>query len=413
MVKKRDFKEEFFYLENKAFELFKKGEYELSFEYYNKLLKASEDFKNNSWEKHFKWYDEVLSPCLKKYSNNYEEFFKHLFLVDTETYDAWFDKAELYEDNFKRTEAIEYYYKLFEFNPNDLLLLEYLGRLLCFSSRYDESLNIYDTALSIDNNNKKIIEGKWYVYYTSDRINDALNVLKNLDNIDDVSSWTYCATGYSFEENNDFEDAMWCYKKGFEIDEINDNLSESDSIDGIKRMLLKLSIEDYSFLNDFYLEWISKIEYKFDTEHCPNCGGKFTPIIYGLIAEDNLFDEQKKGNVILGGCTIGGDSPTHYCKNCDKEFQFKTNGIKINYKNNSRQYFYTEKIINKITYYIPNDQNESSINIKELENEMRESYGLNNVEFTALINKLMDIGYIYMPTKGQISLSEDNFYSQF
>lgn len=65
MVKKRDFKEEFFYLENKAFELFKKGEYELSFEYYNKLLKASEDFKNNSWEKHFKWYDEVLSPCLK------------------------------------------------------------------------------------------------------------------------------------------------------------------------------------------------------------------------------------------------------------------------------------------------------------------------------------------------------------
>ena len=155
MVKKRDIKDEFLYLENKAFELFKKGEYELSFEYYNKLLKASEDFKNNSWEKHFKWYDEVLSSCLKKYSNNYEEFFKHLFLVDTETYDAWFDKAELYEDNFKRTEAIEYYYKLFEFNPNDLLLLEYLGRLLCFSSRYDESLNIYDTALSIDNNNKK------------------------------------------------------------------------------------------------------------------------------------------------------------------------------------------------------------------------------------------------------------------
>lgn len=299
MIKKRDFKEEFFYLENKAFELFKKEEYKLSFEYYNKLLKASEDFKNNSWEKHFKWYDEVLSSCLKKYSNNYEEFFKHLFLVDTETYDAWFDKAELYEDNFKRTEAIEFYYKLFEFNHNDLLLLEYLGRLLCFSSRYDESLNIYDTALSIDNNNKKIIEGKWYVYYTSDRINDALNVLKNLDNIDDVSSGTYCATGYSFEENNDFEDALWCYKKAFEIDEINGNLSESDSIEGIKKMLLKLSINDYSFLNDFYLKWISKIEYKFDTEHCPNCGGKFIPIIYGLIAEDNLFDKQKKVMLFL------------------------------------------------------------------------------------------------------------------
>lgn len=413
MVKKHDdFKEEFFYLENKAFESFKKGEYKLSFEYYNKLLKASEDFKNNSWEEHFKWYDEVLSLCLKKYSNNYEEFFKHLFLVDTETYDAWFDKTRLYNNNFKRTEAIEYCYKLLEFNPNDLLLLEYLGRLLRFSNRYDEALNIYDIALSIDNNNKKIIEGKWYVYYNSDRINDALNMIKNLDNIDDVSSGTYCATGYSFEENNDFEDALWCYKKSFEIDEINDNLSESGSVDGIKRMLLKLSIEDYSFLNDFYLQWISKIEYKFDTEHCPKCGGKVTPIIYGFIADYNLFEEQKRGNVILGGCTILKDSPTHYCKNCDKEFHFQTNGLKINYKNNSRQYVYTEKIINEITYYMYN-QNENSINIKELEKEMREHYGLNNIEFTTLINKLRDIGYIYMPTKDQIALSEDNFYSQF
>ena len=92
---------------------------------------------------------------------------------------------------------------------------------------------------------------------------------------------------------------MWCYKKGFEIDEINDNLSESDSIDGIKRMLLKLSIEDYSFLNDFYLEWISKIEYKFDTEHCPNCGGKFTPIIYGLLLKITYLMNKKKVMLFL------------------------------------------------------------------------------------------------------------------
>lgn len=80
----RDFKDEFFYLENKALKLYKKSKYKRSFEYYNKLLKASEDFKNNSAEKHFKWYDEVLAPCLKKYCDNYDEFFKHLFLVDME-----------------------------------------------------------------------------------------------------------------------------------------------------------------------------------------------------------------------------------------------------------------------------------------------------------------------------------------
>ena len=71
--RKRDFKDEFFYLENKALKLFKKKKYKQSFEYYSEVLKASEDFKNNSGEKHFKWYDEVLSPCLKKYSDDYDE----------------------------------------------------------------------------------------------------------------------------------------------------------------------------------------------------------------------------------------------------------------------------------------------------------------------------------------------------
>lgn len=77
--RKRDFKDEFFYLENKALKLFKKKKYKQSFEYYSKVLKASEDFKNNSGERHFKWYDEILSSCLKKYSDNYDEFFKHIF----------------------------------------------------------------------------------------------------------------------------------------------------------------------------------------------------------------------------------------------------------------------------------------------------------------------------------------------
>lgn len=409
--RKRDFKDEFFYLENKALKLFKKKKYKQSFEYYCKVLKASEDFKNNSGEKHFKWYDEILSPCLKKYSDDYDEFFKHLFLVDMETYDAWFDKAELYNDNFKRAEAIGYCYKLLEVNPHNLSLLEYFGRILCFASRYDEALDIYDIALNIDKNNKNINDDKWYVYYDSDRLNDALNFLKNLENIEDISSEHYISTGNKFEENKEYETALWCYKKGFETEEYSNIIFDTASVDGIKRVLIKSTIEDYSLLKDFYLDWISKIEYKFDTEHCPNCGGNFTPIIYGLIVGDRLFDEEEKGKVILGGCTVYEDSPTHYCKNCDEEFQFRSNGLKINYEPKTRQYHYVEKIIYGITQYITNNQDDDSISIEKLENEMKRIYGLNDIEFKAIIDKLIDIGYLYRAAEDHISLSEDNFYS--
>ena len=328
-----------------------------------------------------------------------------------DTYDAWFDKAELYNDNFKRAEAIDYCYKLLEVKPHDLSLLEYLGRRLCFASRYDEALDIYDIALDIDKNNKKIIDDKWYVYYDSDRLNDALNFLKNLENIDDISYSNYASTGCKFEENKEYETALWCYKKGFETEEYGDKFFDTASVDGIKRVLIKLSIDDYSLLEDFYLDWISKIEYKFDTEHCPKCGGRFTPIIYGYVVGDGLFEEEEKDNVILGGCTVYEDSPTHYCKNCDEGFQFRSNGLKINYESETRQYHYVERIIYGITQYINNNQDEGSINIGELENEMRRIYGLNDIEFAAIIDKLIDVGYLYRSAEDHISLSEDNFYS--
>lgn len=188
-------------------------------------------------------------------------------------------------------------------------------------------------------------------------------------------------------------------------------MHDTASVDGIKRVLIKSTIDDYSLLKDFYLDWISKIEYKFYTEHCPNCGGNFTPIIYGLIVGDRLFDEEEKGKVILGGCTVYEDSPTHYCKNCDEEFQFRSNGLKINYEPKTRQYHYVEKIIYGITQYITNNQDDDSISIEKLENEMKRIYGLNDIEFKAIIDKLIDIGYLYRAAEDHISLSEDNFYS--
>ena len=85
--------------------------------------------------------------------------------------------------------------------------------------------------------------------------------------------------------------------------------------------------------------------------------------------------------------------------------------MKINYESETRQYHYVERIIYGITQYINNNQDEGSINIGELENEMRRIYGLNDIEFAAIIDKLIDVGYLYRSAEDHISLSEDNFYS--
>lgn len=50
-----------------------------------------------------------------------------------------------------------------------------------------------------------------------------------------------------------------------------------------------------------------------DTEHCPQCGETLLPIMWGLPASD------PGPGVILGGCCVPFDEPTHSCKACGWE----------------------------------------------------------------------------------------------
>jgi hypothetical protein len=54
---------------------------------------------------------------------------------------------------------------------------------------------------------------------------------------------------------------------------------------------------------------------------CPKCGmsDKVIKILYGMPAPD-VFEEEKKGNVRIGGCVVYGDNKEWYCKRDDVEF---------------------------------------------------------------------------------------------
>ena len=55
-----------------------------------------------------------------------------------------------------------------------------------------------------------------------------------------------------------------------------------------------------------------------DEKICPRCGEsvKPVPIVYGLPGVD-LWEQAQRGDVRLGGCVIGDESPDYACPNCD------------------------------------------------------------------------------------------------
>jgi len=55
-------------------------------------------------------------------------------------------------------------------------------------------------------------------------------------------------------------------------------------------------------------------------QRCPQCG-KITglPIAYGLPPTE-MFEQARRGEIVLGGCVIFDDSPSHACTSCGHQF---------------------------------------------------------------------------------------------
>jgi hypothetical protein len=49
--------------------------------------------------------------------------------------------------------------------------------------------------------------------------------------------------------------------------------------------------------------------------HCPSCGGPMLPIVYGYPGIETREAEQR-GEIVLGGCTVGPGMPVVSCRAC-------------------------------------------------------------------------------------------------
>jgi hypothetical protein len=51
-----------------------------------------------------------------------------------------------------------------------------------------------------------------------------------------------------------------------------------------------------------------------EPRRCPTCGAPAVPIVYGLPGPE-LWEASERGEVILGGCVIIPENPSHGCTN--------------------------------------------------------------------------------------------------
>ncbi len=50
---------------------------------------------------------------------------------------------------------------------------------------------------------------------------------------------------------------------------------------------------------------------------CPRCGSSaIVPIVYGMPSQQ-LFRRSQRREVLLGGCVLSPDQPSHGCADCD------------------------------------------------------------------------------------------------
>ena len=56
---------------------------------------------------------------------------------------------------------------------------------------------------------------------------------------------------------------------------------------------------------------------------CPKCGStSIAPIVYGLPGP-KLMEESREGRVVLGGCVITDEDPTHACLDCGSRWELE------------------------------------------------------------------------------------------
>ena len=321
--------------------------------------------------------DELLQKCeTEYYFMNYEtliELCDEILKRDPENQAALGYKSVGFCFTNQPEKALELLKNARKKYPNNYYFLNNSAMAYYDLGEYEKSLQCCEEGL-------KIKEFGWLC-------DNKLKALIRLERIDEaVEFWQNSAS------SDDLPDIfIECGKYSHAFKYCLDEYYFKDTIDRIKQF-------DTDAVGDYYMSWIYTIKFRYDTESCPDCGGRLIPIMWGY-PRPEMLEMANRGEVFLGGCVLPMSIPNYHCTVCGHEFRLGHEGLHIEC-DDVKLMDYAESKIDWLICMLNEDSNGKSLS------ELREKMScLKSDEFEAFISHLVEIGYLSCGLDGDLELA--------
>lgn len=353
-------------------------------ESYNILKEAMEIFraiKNSDKEISLEnnldeWYEKILIESFRK-SNSPKTFFDEYYTINDNTLELWIEKINFLKTHFGN--PIDYCNILLKNNKDNTGLLLAKASVHYYHRRWKKALDIYNQVLEIEDNDEAK-NFKFNIFVHNYQYIQAYELLKTIKY--PVVDYYINKLAKELLKDNRYEESLYVYQTIFE------ETHNINSINQIKYLYNKLGYDEKLDESPYYMEWIELINYKYESDNCPYCGKDLIPIIFGY-PDPEAIKKSEEGEIILGGCCVSEDDPTHYCKYCKKEINMGLYNINIT-NDDLDLSTYARRKIYWITEYIQENPDNS---IKTVKKEAQR-IGMNSQEFNKFIEKLEEIKHI-------------------
>lgn len=377
-------------MEQYAVELYSDENYDESFNILKEVSKIFNETEKNmgiisidEWNIE-DWYTEILRKSIITSNNNSIAFFNEFYKLDNKSIELWIEKIKSLIIWNKFGNPITYCNIFLNKYPQNTRILETKAYIYYRTSRLKKSLDIYNELSRIQPINNEAKHYKFNILVQHHKYMKSYKLLQNMN-------VNYKLIYYYLKQ---LTDALIHYRKYNEAEYCLEIILKHDfnmkDINKLKLIWNKTNNHVHQNDSPYYLDWINLINYKHAEYVCPNCGGKLIPIKYGLIPINEENESEIGEEYVLGGCCVNFDSPTDYCKHCQKEIHMGTYGIDIS-KEDYDLYLYTHRNIEWLTNYLEKHPEKT---IKQIEKESNKCLSLNHEEYVAFIEKLENINFI-------------------
>jgi len=374
-------------LEQKALEYYMDDNLQESYNIYKQAANISKkimesDKYNGLLSYLYDWYEQVLLESITKSNDNPSNFFEEYYNINNKTLELWIDKINYLNSSYRLGNPIDYCNILLKKNRNNIDLLLTKAYVYYSTEEYEKALNIYNKLIKHDDNNKAK-NYKFNILIKHHQYIKAYKLLTQMNVEYPIINNNLYLLAEKLQDKRKYDESLQVYETIFRLTE------RINIIDNIKYLMLKTENTQKLYESKYYNDWIELInpKYKSNTT-CPTCGNKLIPILYGLPSPEAM-EGAEKGEIILGGCCVSWDDPTHHCKKCNKDVYMDPFQIDIT-RDDLNLAAYTTTNIYWITRYI--EQHPDNM-IEKLEKEAYKK-GIDKDELTRFIEKLEEIKHI-------------------